>query len=185
VAEKLGLRYLDEEIIGRAAAKGGVSPADVADAARRKSVLNRVLEQLGSGLGVEAAGLAGYGPARGEGTEEQLRGLVVEVVEEAAARGDVVIAAHGASFALANRSDVLRVHVTASPATRSRRVAVASGLEPKQAAKEIRSSDASRADYLRRFYDVEAELPTQYDLVLNTDGLTLEEAAEIVVRAAG
>jgi cytidylate kinase len=37
---------------------------------------------------------------------------------------------------------------------------------------------------LRRFYDVRDESPTQYDLVLNTDTLSLEQAAELISRAA-
>ena len=42
MAAKLNVRYLDDEIIARAAAKGGVSPADVADAEQRKSLLPRM-----------------------------------------------------------------------------------------------------------------------------------------------
>ena len=52
VAERLGFRYVDEEIISRAAEKQGVDPAAIADAERRKGVIQRVLEGLGqSGAG--------------------------------------------------------------------------------------------------------------------------------------
>ena len=53
VAKELGFRYVDDEIIAWAAEKGGVSPSDIADAGRRKSLLHRVLDNLGSGLGAE------------------------------------------------------------------------------------------------------------------------------------
>jgi cytidylate kinase len=186
VAEKLGLSYLDDEIIAQAAAKGGVSAADVADVERRKSVVNRLLVELGRGLGAETAALTGLAPGTHEqGTPEHVRGLIREVVEEIASRGNVVIAAHGASFALGRREGVLRVHVTASPETRSRRLSESAGLDTKAAAKAVRDSDASRADYLRRFYDVTVEAPTQYDLVVNTDELSVEEAADVVAGAAG
>jgi cytidylate kinase len=52
------------------------------------------------------------------------------------------------------------------------------------AAREIRESDVSRADYLKRFYQVERELPEHYDLVISTDMLTPLQAAGIVAGAA-
>jgi Cytidylate kinase-like family len=180
VAEKLGLRYVDDEIIVQAAKKGGVDPADVADAQRRKSLLRRVLDDLGSGLGAEASALSHSPP---ELRDDNLQRLVVDVVEELAAQGDVVIAAHGASFVLAGRPDVLRVHVTASLEARSQRLSEASGLDHNAAVKSIRDSDRSRADYLRRFYGIESEQPTHYDVVLNTDRLKTGDVTELVVQA--
>ena len=90
-----------------------------------------------------------------------------EAIEEAAGRGNVVIVAHAASFALAGKEGILRVLVTASPDTRAGR-----------AEGSIKDSDAERADYLRRFYGVEQELPTHYDLVVNTDVVSVERAAD-------
>ena len=103
-----------------------------------------------------------------------MRALIREAIEEVAARGNVVIVAHAASFALAGREGVLRVLVTASPETRASRFEGS-----------IKDSDAERADYLRRFYGVEHELPTHYDLVLNTDAVSAELAADLVALAAG
>ena len=48
----------------------------------------------------------------------------------------------------------------------------------------MKDSDAGRRDYLRRFYNVDNELPTHYDLVVNTDALSVEQAAELISRAA-
>lgn len=186
VAAKLDVRYLDDEIIARAAAKGGVSPADVADAEQRKSLLSRVLSELGSGHAAEAWAVTGIAPpvAGADSSPALLQSLIVDVVNEVAGQGDVVIAAHGASFALAGRRDVLRVHVAASPETRARRLAESSELTTKAAQKQIRESDASRADYLRRFYGIESELPTHYDVVINTDTMSYEDAAQLVAHAA-
>ena len=50
--------------------------------------------------------------------------------------------------------------------------------------REVKREDAARRDYLRRFYDIDEELPTQYDVVVNTDVLSLEQAARLVVQAA-
>ena len=185
VAERLGFEYVDEEIVERAAAKGGISPADVADEERRKSTLNRLLREIGRGATAESYGFAGSAGLEAEApTPDAVRGLIQEAIDETAGRGDVVIVAHAASRALAGQADVLRILVTASPETRALRVSEARALEREEARKAIKEADAARAEYLRRFYDVQTELPTHYDLVVNTDVLTFEQAAELVVQAA-
>jgi len=77
------------------------------------------------------------------------------------------------------------VLVTAPAEIRTQRIAEARGADAAQAAKELKRSDEARAAYLKTFYGVERELPTHYDLVLNTETLEPDVAAEIVARAAG
>jgi cytidylate kinase len=182
VAERLGYLYVDEEIVARAAAQGGLEPGEIADEERRKSFARRVLETLADGGGdaYMLAATAGMEIVR----PEDVRALIRETVVQTAARGNVVIVAHAASYALEPGPQMLRVLVTASPETRTKRVAAAGGLDEAQAAREIKDSDAGRRDYLRRFYSVDEESPTRYDLVVNTDLLSTEDAAEIVLRAA-
>jgi cytidylate kinase len=79
---------------------------------------------------------------------------------------------------------VLRVLITASPETRARRVAEARDIDEAEATKVVAQGDANRADYLKRFYRAPAELPTHYDLVINTDRVTPEDAASLVLSAA-
>ena len=64
------------------------------------------------------------------------------------------------------------------------RLAESGELTPKAAQKQIRESDAARADYLRRFYGIESELPTHYDVVVHIDTMSYEDAAELVAHAA-
>ena len=183
VAERLGFLYVNEEIVARAAAKGGVDAADVADEERRKSLAARALNAIAQGGG-EAWTLGAVGPlsSREELDSDDIRSLIRETIEQTAARGKAVIVAHAASYAI-HGDGVLRVLVTASPETRTTRVAEAEGLDQAGAARAVKESDAGRADYLKRFYDVREELPTHYDVVLNTDALTLEQAAELISQA--
>jgi cytidylate kinase len=120
-----------------------------------------------------------------ESRGDELRSCIGEAIKAVAAKGHVVIGAHGASFALATRGDLLRVFVTASAAARARRVARERGMEETEAERQVRAADITRADYLKRFYGVDDEVPTQYDLVVNTDVLSSGEAASIVAHAAG
>jgi cytidylate kinase len=189
VADQLGLRYVDEEIISAAAKKAGAAPQLVADAEQRQPLLRRVLDELGATGAAAMVATGGFAPPipdeppppRGD----QLRRFIADAIEAVAAQGHVVIGAHGASFALGARDDLLRVFVTAPAAARARRVAGQRGIEATEAERQIRDADKTRAEYLRRFYDVDREAPTHYDLVVNTDVLSPDEAASIVVRAAG
>jgi cytidylate kinase len=185
VAERLGFRYVDEELVSEAAVRAGVDASEIADEERRKSWLAKVLDELAVGGG-EAWGM-GFGPYGAVGTattSDELRGYIQEAIEETAGQGSAVIVAHAASHALAGRRDVLRVLVTASPETRAGRLAEAEGIDEPGAARAIKDADAGRADYLKRFHGAGQELPTQYDLVLNTDRLSPEQAAALVSEAA-
>jgi cytidylate kinase len=173
VAERLGFQFADEEVISEAAEWAEIDPALVADAERRKPLVSRWLGGFGSGSPerMPSGDVARLVPA-----EADLRSLIRVVLRSLADRGSVVIVSHAASYALADR-DVLRVLVTASPETRAGRV--------EDGAKQIKREDEGRASYLKRFYGIEQELPTHYDLVINTDALTTDEAAELIATAAG
>ena len=186
VAEHLGFLYVNEEIVARAAAKGDLDAADVADEERRKSLGTRVLNAIAQGGG-EAWALGASGPLGSR--EEQLdsddiQSLIRETIEQTAARGKAVIVAHAASYAIGRGDAALRVLVTASPETRATRVAGAGELDQAEAARAVKESDAGRADYLKRFYGIGEESPTHYDLVLNTDAVSIEQAAELISQAA-
>jgi Cytidylate kinase-like family len=186
VAEALGYRLVDEEIILRAAAGAGVDPGVVSDAERRQSFVNRMVEGLGSGGDAAVYALAGAGAGTSPTSiAPELRELIRSAIEETADAGGVVIVAHAASHALATRRDVLRVLVTASPEVRRARVASAENLTDKEAARAVEASDSARADYLKRFYGTRTESPTQYDLLVNTDRLSPADAVAAVRRAAG
>jgi cytidylate kinase len=186
VAERLGFGYVDEEIVANAAARGGLEPADIADEERRKSLAARLLDAMAHGGG-EAWAIGGAAPlvAGEEWGGDEVRALIRETIEHTAARGNVVIVAHAASQALPQGPEMLRVLVTASPETRARRLSSREGIDEKQAARAVKAADAGRRDYLKRFYEVDEELPTHYDLVVNTDVLSPEQCAEVVSSVAG
>ena len=186
VARELGFQVVNEQIVARAAQEAGVTPDVVADVERRKSLMARLLESLAEVGPAGAAGVSGYAPVLEDmgPDREALRGLIRSVLEESAARGNAVIVAHAASLALGDKPDVLRVLITASPETRARRLAEEQNIDEAEAEKLISRGDAGRADYLKRFYRASAELPTHYDIVINTDRVSPEDAAALILGAA-
>jgi cytidylate kinase len=192
VSKQLGFRYVDEEIIARAAAKENLDPRLIEDVEKRQSLITRLLESITTADVLEPiAHTPGWwdpeaystGLALALNSPEDRRGLIRDAVRETADQGQVVIVAHAAAIALAGRANVLRVLVTASPETRARRIQGAGKLGAKAAAKAVKDSDGNRRDYFKRFYQVTEE-PMHYDLVINTDQLTLGQAVDLVVGAA-
>jgi len=185
VADKLGFRLVDGEIVTRAAENQNVTADDLTDVERRKSLLSRILREVAAGAAMGPAEMfvTPYG-ADPQPDKNSLRALIGQSINETAAEGNVVIVSHAASYALADRDNVLRVLVTLSPGTRMRRLVDANGLDEKQATKSIIANDSGRADYLKRFYSVADELPTHYDLVVNTDRIPADKWSDLVVNAA-
>lgn len=193
VAQGLGFRYVDEQIIKRAAQQAQVDPALVAKAEHRQPLLQRLLEKMPRGGDV--AGIVAVATGAPVGTfvpssagpradAADLRAMIQAAILEVAGAGQAVIVAHAASMALANTEGVLRVLVTASAGTRIRRVAEMERLIPAEAERRITTSDRERREYFQRFYKLEEELATHYDLVINTDVLTTAQAVAVVLAAA-
>jgi cytidylate kinase len=187
LADRLGVEIVDEEVIARAAAEAGVAEHVAAEVEQRKSLAARLLDPLTvAGLAAGTSGLIGL-PAIDlddlAPSADRLRALIRGAIEEIAKEGPALIVAHAASFALGARPGTLRVFVTASPETRRRRVASAHSVDDGDAERLVARGDRNRADYLKRFYGV-TEQPIHYDLVINTDTLTADEAADVIAQAA-
>ena len=102
VAEKLGWRLVDEDIVSRAAVEAGVERDVVADVERRKSLVERLLDNL-STSGASMAYVPSLAESLSGPRDDVLRGLIRSIIEEVAAQGNAVIVAHAASLALAER----------------------------------------------------------------------------------
>jgi cytidylate kinase len=181
VAERLGFRYVDDEVIAEAAEWAEIDPALVVDAERRRPLAARLLGHVAEGTSAQRLPSGQW--TRTAPTDADLRALITDVLRSFAERGSVVIVSHAASFALTG-GEALRVLVTASDETRAQRVSEANGTDERDAARQVRKEDGARADYLKRFYAVDRELPTHFDIVINTDVMTPDKAADVIAAAA-
>ncbi len=183
VAVELGSRYVDDEVIMRASSQAGVSPATIAQVEHSRPLSQRIIQAISTSPDETPNQFEGA-PVSPSLDREQYQGLIQWVVQDTAREGKVVFVAHGTSITLANMSSNLRVLITASPEVRSERLMGADGLNQRQARKAIQDSDRERQNFFRRFTNLRQELPTHYDLVVNTERLTVPEAAKLVVLAA-
>jgi hypothetical protein len=214
VARRLGLRYLDREILEDVARGAGVTPDRVEAIEARAGRLARTLYALGARPklpSVASASLreqASYESRVGAlMTSERLSreaavarleslgaptyappmdylNLVTSVVLEYAAEGDAMIVGRGGQVILRRQPGVLHVQVVARWESRVSNIMEREGVKWRDAAQRLRLADEQRAGYLRRFYNVDWMDSSLYDLVINTDQIGPDAAADIVVTAA-
>jgi cytidylate kinase len=183
VATSLGFRYVDDQIVERAAEMAGVTQAEVAAVEHSQPLIARILAALATSAMADPSGMTAVALVDPD-PSPAYRALIGEVIRQTADAGRVAIGAHGAGILLAGRPDTLRVLITGSLAVRTRRVSIERGIAEQDAQKAVVRADRERTAYLQRFYDVREELPTHYDLVLNTDALTPDRAAHVIHAAA-
>ena len=97
----------------------------------------------------------------------------------AATSGGVILGRVGAVI-LAGHPRAIHVRVAASRATRCRRVHEYGGLDEPAALRLIDRTDRARADYARHLYGADLSDPGLYDLIVATDKLSIEDAAQVV-----
>ena len=192
VAEKLGFRYFDWEITSEAAARAGVSPADVAASEHIPSFLERIMRRLlsASAIGTEessvviAAEPALVNAAVQSLGSEDYRRFIETVVVELADHGDAVIVGHAAAAVLKDRPGILKVLLHSSTKERTHRLGEEQNLGATEAEQMIRQSDRDRYELFSRAYKINWLDATNYDLAFTTDRGDNDLAVETIVAAA-
>jgi cytidylate kinase len=106
-----------------------------------------------------------------------------QVMEKLADCGGIIILGRAGQIILGKRSDVLHVRVNAPKYLRAERVAHQLNIPHSAALAQVRASDRSKRDYLRRYYHVQWDNPELYDLILNTARLSPDQGADLICQA--
>jgi cytidylate kinase len=107
---------------------------------------------------------------------------LAKLVEAIGRAGDSIVVGRGAGFLLP-RSETLTVRVVAPMKARAARLAERMGVSVRTARRAARDLDRRRSQFARTMYRVDPDDAHNYDLVLDSDSLGLEMAAELIVRA--
>jgi len=106
------------------------------------------------------------------------------VIFEVAKKGDALFFGKGSQLLLNSFNCALHVLVTGSPEKRIQRLMEEKKVDREIAEKMIRRSDQDKKGFLRFAFEEDWLNPNLYDLVLNTDKLTPDSAARMVMEAA-
>jgi cytidylate kinase len=181
VAEELGWRLVDNQLIEEVAKRAGVSVDDVAGREERGPTF---IERIARALAVATPELLGPDTvAAPEAEEERLVKITEQVVADLCAEGDTVFVGRAAVAMLGDRADALHVRLVASPAHRAGVVATRLGIPLDEATQRVRDTDAQRTRYHRQWYNRDWADARNYHLTLNTERLGIERSAAIVVAA--
>ena len=202
VAERLGLRFIDREIIHRAAHEAGVPRVALEELAYegQRSLIERVLDIVNTmpaipqvphaSLREMAAPMATpFGNILTPATPlfglpmEQYVQVVEQVIRDLAEQGNVLIVGRAGQVILRHRDDALHVQIIAPYEQRVETVMARAGIDRDEARARVSASDRARSEYLRRYYHVRWTDPLLYDLIINTAKIDQLTAVELIVRA--
>ncbi|MGE3616192.1 MAG: AAA family ATPase [Gemmatimonadales bacterium] len=182
VAEELGWRVVDNELVDRIAARTGMSREEVAGLEEQApGFLERLIRNLTKSAPEILEAPAEHVP---ELEEAKLVEITQAVVEEMAREGRIVLVGRAAPAVLSRDTDALHVKIVAPRAFRVAAVAERRGIDLDRAEAEVERSDANRDRYHRRYYDRDWHDASNYHLVLNTAALGIDQTVGCVVGRA-
>jgi cytidylate kinase len=191
VAQSLGYRLADRELVLEAAAALGWSAEEVQDFDERTGGLGRrmiefleryALQQTYAENTIGAFAMS-YGQASqqlltsGDRYIEALRAVIQALADE----GDVVIVGRGGQAMLAHHPEAVHVRVACAPEERVRRIARRDQIDFESAQRRVAKSDEQREDWHRKYFNIDYQAPYHYALVVNTGVFSDAFAARLIV----
>lgn len=158
LAAALGWEFADREIITKAAESFGEGVEELKHATEEKPTLwDRFRE-----------------------SQQRYAAYVEATVLEMAARDNVVLVGRASSFILRDVRHVLRVRVIAAERVRVERIERQQGLTWEATQAYVRNADHDLAARVRFLYHLDWEAPLLYDIVLNTERLSVTRAVSVL-----
>jgi cytidylate kinase len=182
VAQRLSWTLIDNEFVDQVARLAGLSTDEVA---RREERAPGLLERLARTLAVASPEMfitTGEHPLPAvDAQEETLVRTTERVIEEAAAEGRVILVGRGAQAVLATRPNALHVYVIASKPFRKKVAVERLGVDAATVDKVLDETDEHRDQYVKTHYGRDRSDLTAYAMVLNSERLGFDGAAELIV----
>ena len=172
VADRLGIRVYERDLVGLACAYGELSEASLkgADEKATNPYLFRTVHE------------GNYHVLRGRPTSEVLFALQSHEIRRIAGREECVFVGRCADFVLKDEDvRLLRVFVSAPEDFRVRRKMEQENLSQAQALRLVRKMDKQRQKYYETYTGHPWGTPGFYDLNLDTSRCTMAEAADQII----
>ncbi|HEX5397860.1 MAG TPA: cytidylate kinase-like family protein [Verrucomicrobiae bacterium] len=109
---------------------------------------------------------------------------VVQTILRLAVGGHVILIGHGVTIVTAKLPNVYHVRLTGSLPRRIARVQHLRNFTPKEAAQYVHEKDRGRERYVKAHFHTRLDDEMHYDLVLNTDRFSANDAAALVAAGA-
>ena len=181
VAKKLEWSLLDNAVVDAVAARMGLTVAEVRDREERGPSL---VERLTSAMAMGSQEWASPIAEAKRPTDEQLIEVTRHIIEEAIARGPLVVVGRGTQEMLAAREDTLHVFCYAPRKALIARTMKREGVSAEEATRLVDNTNKERDQWVRLHWERDRRAHENYDLSVNTDRLGIDGAADLIVSAA-
>jgi cytidylate kinase len=158
LATALGWEFADREIITKAAESFGEGVSDLKHATEEKPTLWDRFRQ----------------------SQQRYATYVEAIVLEMAARDNIVLVGRASTAILRDVRHALRARVIAAEDVRARRIEQQLGLTPEAALESVRQADNDLSARVRYLYHLDWNEPSLYDVVLNTERLSVGRAVAVL-----
>jgi cytidylate kinase len=109
---------------------------------------------------------------------------LMNVIGTIGKHGRSVVIGRGANFILPPEQR-FRVRITAPQRLRIKNVARDFNLSPDEAKRRVIKTESNRKAFIRKYFNADIADPTNYDLVINTETLTADNAVDVIGAALG
>jgi cytidylate kinase len=103
-----------------------------------------------------------------------------ETILALASRGNVIVIGRGANIVTSKLEHALHVRLIGSLERRVEHIQEIRGLEKRAARELILNEDRGRRRYMKKYFDQDLDNPLLYHLVINTDFVPYERAAQLI-----
>ncbi len=113
---------------------------------------------------------------------EEYHAALLRTLAYLAAEGNAIILGRGSNVALREEASGLHVRITASPQIRIQRLCREWQTAPDDARRRMEARDRQRMDFVRHHFKQDLDNPRFYDLIYNTDRLSVDEVAASIFK---
>ena len=164
IAEKLKIKLYDKEFISKLAEETGLSAKYIENSEQKRSALETLNNGYYSGLS----------------NSDELFIKESELIKKIADEDSCVIVGRCADFILKDNKDVIKIFIYSDMKGKVNRAVNIYGLDENKAEKEINRINKLRANHYKYYTEKEWKNPENYDICINSDGIGVEKAAELI-----
>lgn len=189
LARRLKIDLLDSQLIDRVAQRLQLPKEEVeAEDEQPGSLLNRLIMALGSASGepMIPPETTTWDPPNVDpvfDTRRAVLEITQHVITEAARGGNVVIVGRGSAYILRDLPGALHVYLRAPEAIRVKVIMERRKLPEEEARRLLKQTDENWNAYIKQVYGHDRNLPSHYDMVLDTGRLGYDATVEAILAA--
>lgn len=188
LAEKLNVNYVNKELMQALQEKFNLTPGAIEHLkSTKKNWFTDLFEQVAPSPKATVK-VGGYTYSRDVPEAVNVQDIYeaeVEILNAIADEGSCVIAGRSAFFVLKDRPNKVDVFITASKEARIKRIMEKQGLSREDAIDLIKTIDEGRENYVKRYTNLSRYDMRNYDLLLDMDYLTEDEAVAKILDFIG